>query len=244
MKIVNNRFGLDFLIDNTKPKELVIESPKVFTNIVEELNRQVNGISGSFIISEADKLYDVDKIMELIVNPFSIDFNNKKFIKRIYADLSEAAFNEQLMMFRNASAVMQSFIVGLCDKYHIPLSYDKDVKALDLLKLYNVKVDDQEGNLLERLTYYVQLSSRLIGTKVFVFINLRSYLEEKEILRLHDTAKYEQVALLLIEPRCYETHVAIPTVIVDKDRCVINIEQPEKALTLFQGEGFGEDLIL
>ena len=89
MKIVNNRFGLDFLIDNTKPKELVIESPKVFTNIVEELNRQVNGISGSFIISEADKLYDVDKIMELIVNPFSIDFNNSVYAFISFVDNTE-----------------------------------------------------------------------------------------------------------------------------------------------------------
>ena len=32
-------------------------------------------------------------------------------------------------------------------------------------------------------------------------------------------------------------------VIIDKDRCVINLKAPEKTLTPDQGDGFGEDLI-
>lgn len=66
---------------------------------------------------------------------------------------------------------------------------------------------------------------------------------DSEILKIQETVQYENVALLLVESSFSADSSNMSVVIIDKDRCVINLKAPEKTLTPDQGDGFGEDLI-
>lgn len=230
----------------TKKKVKVIfcdEKRNPSSDVVQELYDQTGGEAGTFVLSEGEILYEIGKAAELIINPYAVDFNNRKFMKKIYSDLCDISITEKAMQLKIALTEMQAFIDKLCFDYPIALGCATEIKVGDLLKLYNVSVDARADNMAERLTNYIQLSSRLLGTKVFVLVNLRSYLMDSVILKIHETVQYENVALLLVESRFSADSSNMSVVIIDKDRCVINLKAPEKTLTPDQGDGFGEDLI-
>lgn len=243
MKLLSNRWGIDIELTISCPVLMAIENQQLFSNVVQELYDQTGGEAGTFVLSEGEILYELGKVAELIINPYAVDFNNRKFMKKIYSDLCDISITENAMQLKIALTEMQAFIDELCFDYPIALGCATEIKVGDLLKLYNVSVDVRADNLAERLTNYIQLSSRLLGTKVFLLVNLRSYLMDSEILKIQETVQYENVALLLVESSFSADSSNMSVVIIDKDRCVINLKAPEKTLTPDQGDGFGEDLI-
>lgn len=243
MKLLSNRWGIDIDLNISRPVLMAIENQQLFSNIVQELYDQTGGEAGTFVLSEGEILYELGKVVELIINPYSVDFNNRKFMKKIYSDLCDISITSKAMQLKIALTEMQAFIDELCFDYPIALDCATEIKVGDLLKLYNVSVDVRADNMAERLTNYIQLSSRLLGTKVFVLVNLRSYLMDSEIIKIHETVRYENVALLLVESSFRADSRNMSVVVIDKDRCVINLKTPEKTLTPDHGDGFGEDLV-
>ncbi len=243
MKLLSNRWGIDIDLTISRPMLMAIENRQLFSNVIQELYDQIEGKSGTFVLSAGEKLYELGKVAELIINPFSVDFNNRKFLKKIYSDLCDASITEKMVQLKVALTEMQAFIDELCFDYPIALDCATEIKVGDLLKLYNVSVDDRADNIAERLTNYLKLSSRLLGTKVFVLVNLRSYLLDSEILKIYETIQYENVGLLLVESSFSTDNYDIPVEIIDKDRCVIDLKISEKTLTPDHGDGFGEDLV-
>jgi CRISPR-associated protein Csn2 len=63
--------------------EWIIESPDLFSIYVGELYRQFNKDEGKFVLSENNKEIDIAKYSEIIINPLSIEINNRKVLNNI-----------------------------------------------------------------------------------------------------------------------------------------------------------------
>lgn len=78
-----------------------------------------------------------------------------------------------------------------------------------------------EYNFTEKLVQYMKIMAELMGKKVLVFVNIRSYLENEQIQELIKNAVYNEISLLFIENIQRYFSKTENYYIIDKDGCEI-----------------------
>ena len=100
--------------------------------------------------------------------------------------------------------------------------YNLDLDWNTLFKLYDVKVQFEEGKLVDKLIQYIKMLAELLGIKVVFLLNMSTFLTKYELQELCKSAQYEKVNLVLLEQRELElTDVKNRSHIIDCDRCLI-----------------------
>ena len=221
MKLVNSKIFLEIDIYENKPAVLVLESPEIMTEVVETLYGQCNGGEGEFVLVENEKLCSLEKSAEIIINPFAINFNTKKIQGRLYNELVDAE-----SYFIEEKSVLQSLIVDFLDKLssHVPyemISSEVDLDLMRLLKMYDVKLDPQCNSILERLSEYAKVMSRLLKQKLLIIVTISYYLASDEVRSLIVLCNYLKLKVLFIEAVEPIFSFPVSTCIIDKDKCQI-----------------------
>lgn len=73
----------------------------------------------------------------------------------------------------------------------------------------------------EKLAQYMKIMSELLGKKLLIFVNIRSYLENNQIRELMKNAVYNEISLLFIENIQRDFSKDEKYYIIDKDNCEI-----------------------
>ena len=221
MKLICNRYGLEIEFRENEIQVLQIESSSLFLEITEMLWKQCETGEGEFVLSEAYKEKRLDKEAEVIVNPFRLDLNNRKILTKLYQELKESALGARLEETLKLENHLEQYIIGLCDDVDYPLTYKSEMDIIALLKMFEVKLDETDTDVIERLVQYVKLMHAVLKIQLFVFINFKDFFSEDVLEELYKTLLYEKIGLLLVER--HESHSINKErlTIIDKDACVI-----------------------
>jgi len=202
---------------------LVIENPHALSSIMKELLKQSKGDDGSFILSEKEKLYKLSKEIALLLEPFTIDCNEKRILTKLYQELKiqvDENMSEETMEL-NAKIIDYLDKVTMTVPYLTTFQLEYDV--LGLFKLLGVGLEYNETSLCENIISYLKALSQLCGYRTIVFLNLKSFLSSNDIMYLYEFAFYNKLNLILIENTLHKVLQNEKTCIIDKDMCVINI---------------------
>ena len=221
MRLVNAEMLLSIDIEENTPAILVIENPKTMSEVVEQLYRLCNSEEGDFVLSDVNKQLTIEKTVEIIVNPFSIEFNARKIQNKLYGELVEAE-----SCYVEEKARIQAPIINYMDKiiYDIPygmISYELEVDSMKLFKMLDVRIEPHCNSLLERLVEYIKILAMLLRKKLIIFVGICNYLDSDEILSLYEICSYHKIMVLFLESREQRLHFPAKTYIVDKDNCMI-----------------------
>ena len=222
MRLVNVSYNIDIEFAENCTEIISIEGPDIYTEFIQELNSQLDGEAGNFVLSEKNDTLKMDKKVEFIFNPFGVDFNEKRIISKAYNVLKDSA--EGLDELREK---INSSIVNILDEVILRSPYDNFVYNLDLdwntlFKLYDVRVQFEEGKLVDKLIQYIKMLAELLGIRVIFLLNISTFLTKYELQELCKSAQYEKVSLVLLEQRELElTDVKSRSHIIDCDRCLI-----------------------
>lgn len=222
MRLVNVSYNIDIEFAENCTEIISIEGPDIYTEFIQELNSQLDGEAGNFVLSEKNETLKMDKKVEFIFNPFGVDFNEKRIISKAYNVLKDSA--EGLDELREK---INSSIVNILDEVILRSPYDNFVYNLDLdwntlFKLYDVRVQFEEGKLVDKLIQYIKMLAELLGIRVIFLLNISTFLTKYELQELCKSAQYEKVNLVLLEQRELElTDVKSRSHIIDCDRCLI-----------------------
>ena len=222
MKLVHLDLTGDLLQDKKIFSEWIIESPELFACYLQELYGQYAKQDGKFVLSQNMKEADISKYCEIIINPFAVELNGKKILNKLYAELGEVSRSE--VMYTKTlelSGLIQEYLLELESNTNHILQFDNEMDISGLLKFMDVKLDDSEGFFFERLICYIKNVVNVLSVKVFVFINLRSYLTDKQMQELIKEITYQEVQALFIENQergCLEGGMRY---IIDVDGCEI-----------------------
>lgn len=221
MKLVHGKYNLCLSILEEKPSILVLENPDVMSELVSSLLRQSIGSEGDFILSNNDELIDFQKCVEVILNPFSIDFNNKKIISSLYANLSRTGndYIEKKSEVLQKSVSLLDFLIS--KESFVGLTYTFDFEWNSFFKMFGVQFEDEYESLIMKLTEYLKLLSAFSKTKLIIFINLSSYLSQNDLNQLLKTALYCKIRVVFIENNDQLTFSKSNVCILDKDKCLI-----------------------
>lgn len=222
MKLVSIEMNGVVLSDQYQVTEWIIESPELFTQYVQELTAQCNGDSGSFVLSQNDRIVEMAKYMEIIFNPLGIDINNKKIVNRLYLDLDKLAKQEEMyVQTQQMRKGLIEYFLELEQKSEYILEIPQEIDMTGIFKAVGIKHEIIEEDYLEKLIRYLKVVAQVLGIKVITFINLRSYLSDEQIEQLLKEAIYQEIQILLVENQERTCLKDTFRYIIDNDKCEI-----------------------
>lgn len=222
MKLVSCELSKPILSDENLVTEWIIESPKLFSRYVQELVQQCEGEDGQFVLSHKDKIVEISKRMEIILNPFNVEINSKKVLTKLYSELDKLAKSEE--MYLETRQIIQSLIEYLLDleqKSDYILGFEQEIDLALIFKAVGIKHEIIEENYFENLIRYVKIVSSVLGIKIMTFVNLRSYLDDVQLESLLKEANYQEIQILLIENQQRACLKDTFCYIIDSDQCEI-----------------------
>ena len=84
-----------------------------------------------------------------------------------------------------------------------------------------MKLEEHYDTLEGKLEEYIKVLSNIVRPKVVIFLNLKAYLEKRQMESLVVSSFYNKIPLLLIESDEKYQLENEEMFIVDKDRCLI-----------------------
>ena len=87
MKAIYAKYGIELSLEENQIITLVVENPKVMSDMLRDIFRQINGEEGGWILSENDKIFPLEKTGVLLDNPLTADCNDKKILTKLYKEL-------------------------------------------------------------------------------------------------------------------------------------------------------------
>ncbi len=221
MKIAYKALNSVIDLDEHPIFTLTVESPLLFFHLLHDIKQQLAGFDGDVILSEKDKELSIQKKMELITDPVDFDINTTSLLNKVAARVNSIAMDET--HFEQSQKILANFEKFL---YDILLDMDADfycdkLSMLAIIKASGIKAEVCQNSLLELLYSYMKLVREFDTDKLFVFVNLRSFVTMEELQSFFHTVKSHDFQVLLLENREYPLLEDETKLIIDKDLCEI-----------------------
>ena len=221
LKIVHTHFDEPISIDDEVVMVLVEENPNEFYYVVQELMKQINGESGDFVFTINEKIINPEKVGTIISDVFNFDINDKKILNLIYKKLEKSSYDSDIV---SQISLVNNQVINYLDtlifKENFSLEYE-EISPIEIFKASSLKIRNDYENLVEKIVSYINLMVELKNCKFFVFVNLKSVINNDELLQIYKHCKLEKVGLLLIESSERSRLKNEKMVIITEDLCEI-----------------------
>lgn len=222
MKLVHPELKQVFEFTEEQVNVWVIENPAAFYQYIMQLFMQINGKEGKFVLSHEMKELKISKQMDILLEPWSMDFSSRKILGRLYEEIKEIAWESK--NFINTKEMMSDlnrYVLDLEHKLPYDIAFPEEIDFVQLMKALDVRLEVDAETLLEQLVLYIKLCRRLLHIQVLVLVNIKSYLNKDELVELYKIAAYEKVYLLLVESVDRESIDIERKYVIDNDMCEI-----------------------
>lgn len=222
MNLVTKLLENSLEIKAKKINTLVIEDRKYFTLFLREIIENINKESETLDLIEDYKKLDFAKSTEVIFDLFNLDANGASLLKKLYTELEKDLNSEDMYKKRiELEASLSNFIDDLVFRSRFSLSYG-EINYSSLFKSFSVEFDYDKSSLIERLIEYLKVSSDLLNEKLFIIVNLDSFLTDDDLIELANFLCYNEIKVLGLQNSITrEVNSCDNLRIVDKDLCEI-----------------------
>ena len=200
---------------------IVVENPEYYYHMVKDFMNQVEGKEGGWIVSENDKPLAVNKNVEILFDFIGINVNQKTLITKILNEMEQIANKEE-----NINETMQllsdieRFVMYLNEDFDLSITCDK-LTISQLLKSVGISISVETDDLIEFIYSYMQLIRQFIGEKLFVFVNFRSFVSQKQFSDFAMTIIGHGYQVIFLENKEYDKIAKESRLIIDQDLCEI-----------------------
>lgn len=223
MKLVHGNWDFAIECQEGKINQLIIESPDLMAELIIELNNQINGSDGNFVLSENQSELKLSSALDLVMDPFSADVNNRRVLNKLYKEIRELAYDgEQYLKTRETIGGIMTLIEELSDSINVPVIYDDEVDFEAILKAVNLKIDIELESLIDRIIEYSRAMVEYCNVKLIVFINIKTFISNNNLIKLYEFWNYNKINVLLMEGNSNSLGELENTWIIDKDQCVLH----------------------
>lgn len=224
MNLVYNPIDAVMTLEETTVYAVVLESPLLMRQFIESLNAQINFDKGPFVLSDGQKTVPLAKYLELIVNPFAVDMNQRKILTKVHQELEKNAVRED--MYQRTAEIrrhLHNYLQDLLMTVDYPLEYNFDFSLGKLLAPVGVQFS-VEDSLPGRVVQYIDLCSRLFGLKIFVVYQLSCIFSVEEMQCFIRDMQYRKLSIILLESAAPDNIPFDKILVVDNDLCIVRWE--------------------
>ena len=159
--------------------------------------------------------------MEVILSPFVVNLDDKKFYAQIYKDLQNLAFGEEI--FASTQKTMnetRQYLVEILDLMPYDLHLDETMDFATFAKSFGVKILHDDATLADRLIEYITLVKNILNKDIFVLANVKTYFSQSEIQEIYESLLPKKIHIIDIEqPKKTYQFPYEYDIIIDTDLC-------------------------
>lgn len=201
---------------------LVLEDTHYFSLFLKELIEATEIESDEFELIEDYKTVDITKYVEIIFDIFNLEANSANILKKMYSELEEDLNTQEVY---TKKVELESIIANITDEliYRSRFSLKAgEINYQNLFKAIEIEFDYEKNSVLERLIEYIKVTSELLKTKLYIIVNLDSFLSEEELVELEKFLLYNDIKVLALQNAIRREVIPSENLrIVDKDLCEI-----------------------
>lgn len=222
MKLIYPMLGLDITFEENSVCSLVIENRALFYEMVSDIYRQIEGNNGKFVLSENYEPKEMRKAAELITGFVPFTLNKKDILTKAYVEIQKNSQSPEMVeRTHGILAELERYICdvsGFCENEFV---CTETTDITPLLKMFDLKFLDEDKSLCEKLLDYFEASERYKRVRLFVTVNLRSYIDDDDAQMFFKCVLMRKINLLCIENYAYEKLAGEKRTIIDSDLCII-----------------------
>lgn len=222
MKLIEREIGLEVELKENVVSVVVLEEVSLRLSLLKELYVQMTGKDGNWLLAEKEKNYELSKYVELILEPFSLQLNSKKMRTKLYQDINTIADDCYYLQGLEIHSHICGYLEKLMEKVPYAVKYKEEWNVQELLKMYDVELEDECEDPCEKLFHHIRLVNQVCGTEIFITVNLKQYLTEGQLMELYKLARYSKIQLVMIEFNVGNKKLKDEEIyVLDKDACII-----------------------
>lgn len=191
--------------------------------MVRELTTSDYDDESGFVLSENGEVLKKKDKLVCIVNPLALTLNERKLLNKLGEMLKKEILSTELLVEGNRIVSnLESYVMNIVQNMEWELTYSDKMDIHSLLKIADIRFDDMQETLVEKILDYMKVACELLDVKCFVFVHLLSYLTEYEVEKFYEYVHYQKICVLLLENRQPDmVEKFAETIIIDKDSCEI-----------------------
>ena len=200
---------------------LVIENQDLFVRLLKDIYSQMNGDDGVSVVSSNDKILDLSKNVEVIDSFVDFEINKKNLISKIVTKIESIANSET---FISDSYKLLSNIESYLNDISFELTGDiffSNIGILSIIKACSPVIRDEYDSIAEKVIDYFELVSEYDRKKLFITVNMRSFVSDSEVQLFVDTVLSHEYNVIMVENREYNKLLKENRFIVDSELCEI-----------------------
>lgn len=200
---------------------LVVENQRFMYALVADINRQIQKEDGEALLSIDNTPVEISQYVELLADYWSFELNQKSLLSKIVSAMGNLAQNERFYEQTNRLLAMaEGYINELAYEFDMEISCNP-ITTQAFIKAIGVHIEVTSDSLCEQLLAYMKLIREFDRDKLFIFVNLRSFLSLDELQAFSDTVTMHGYRVLYIDNREYPILAQEQRLVVDKDLCEI-----------------------
>ena len=219
MKIVHPKINSKIEISDHEISVIVIEEPDFFSELLIDIKKQINNFEGNTVLSVSNEPVSFRKYVELITDPLSIEMNNRVILKKVIAAMEKCG--QDAVYYERTQKLLAEIETYIND---LRLNFDAEIECHDIsfqqiLKATELTVADEYSRLVDKIYAYMELIREFEGDKLFIFVNLSSYIGNEQLQEFVNTVIGHSFRVLLIDSHDFERLDKENRLIVDCDLC-------------------------
>lgn len=217
----NDLFDQAINLSEDQILSIVIENRLAFRKIVENIFRKKAGEDTDVFISENFEEINFKNI-DMIYNVFSLSLNGKNFINALLTKIDKMVYEEEFSVdSMEITSQLEKLFIRISENLDYEIEFSENISFKDLAKICDVHFEEKSLSLLETVMKYTQLSIELLNTKVFIFINLKSFFSKEEVDFLYEFFIYNKIPVIIIQSDMCFKNQNEHLIIIDDDLCCI-----------------------
>lgn len=213
-----------FNTENGFYNSIVIENKRLLTEIVTDLYNQKNGNTGKVVVSENDEPISVAKNVEIIDKFIPFDLNTKTIINGVANAIEKCAVNEEnIGKTLSLVAEIEKYLMDLAFEFPCGISFT-GVSASSLINHSGITVESDLQSISEKVCEYMNLVTEFDRKKLFVTLNMRSFVDDEEMEKFAETVVVRGYDVIAIESCAYKKLKNEKRLIIDDDLCEISVD--------------------
>ena len=207
MKLKINGFENEVIFKEDNVNILQIKNKTLLQNILEIISDLNNGMKNLEIqlISDENNEMKFENNVFVLTDLYNIDINSKSILSKIYCQICKNIKLDNQMEIEKNMYEIRNKIIEEANELPFEFVMKDEIDINDILKIYGLKIDlDNYKNILNRIELVIDLLSTLNVAKILIIPNLKSILNDRQLVELYKYSLYNKINLLLIESGNFE----------------------------------------
>lgn len=221
MKFVYPDINHVFDTEIGKVNSLVIENQKLFFEVIIDISTQIEGFDGKSVLSEENKILTFSKNADLLTQFVPFDLNRKTLVNKAASALEQVAVSgEYFQKTAEILSQLEAYLFEISANFSCDINFSK-ISAASIIKASGFEFKSDYDTLCEKIIDYFELVTEFDRKKLFFTINLRSYVNDKEMELFIETVIQHGYNLLMIESGEHTLLTSEQRYIIDSALCEI-----------------------